>query len=123
MLLSVKPVRIGIPSWICPPTCGPTESCGLLRRDYHPDVEIGFAFLPGGRGHGYVFEAATAVLGVARSLKLDRIVAITALDNQRSIRVLEKLGFRFERTTTFGGQTGPRKLFVRAPAISQDAPG
>ena len=97
--------------------------CGLLRRDYHPDVEIGFAFLPGGRGHGYVFEAATAVLEVARSLKLDRIVAITALDNQRSIRVLEKLGFRFEGTTTFGGQTGARKLFVREPANSQDALG
>ena len=97
--------------------------CGLLRRDYHPDVEIGFAFLPGGRGHGYVFEAAMAVLEVARSLKLDRIVAITALDNQRSIRVLEKLGFRFEGTTTFGGQVGARKLFVREPALGHDAPG
>lgn len=88
-------------------------TCGLLRRDYHPDVEIGYAFLPAGRGSGYVVEAAQAVLETARSLPMKRIVAVTTLDNQSSIRVLEKLGFHFERLVWPMGHTGPRRLFVR----------
>ena len=91
----------------------PIGTCGLLRRDYHPDVEIGYAFLPVGRGRGYVLEAANAVLETARSLRLQRIVAVTTLDNQPSIRVLEKLGFQFQRMVYLMGHTGPRRFFVR----------
>ena len=35
--------------------------CGLLRRESHPDVEIGFALLPQARRQGYALEAATAL--------------------------------------------------------------
>src|ERR1700722_10334789 len=74
----------------------PIGICGLLRRDSHPDVEIGFAYLPAFRGKGYAFEAAAAVMKFAKqSLGLDRIVALTAPDNQGSMKVLEKLGFEF----------------------------
>ena len=76
--------------------------CGLLRRDSHPDIEIGFAFLPRARGHGYALEAARATLEFARNvLALSRLVALTAPHNQRSIRVLERLGFRSERRVRF----------------------
>jgi len=72
--------------------------CGLLKRESLPDVDIGFAFLPAYRSQGYAFESASAVLDYGRTeLGLKRIVAITNPDNAGSIRVLEKMGMRFER--------------------------
>lgn len=101
-------------------TLQPIGICGLLRRDTHPDVELGFALLPAGRGKGYALEAATASVEYATAvLGLDRIVAITAPDNLPSIRVLEKLGFRFERMACLGGAGKVTKFFVRdARAVS-----
>jgi RimJ/RimL family protein N-acetyltransferase len=87
--------------------------CGLLKRDCHPDVEIGFAFLPAARGHGYASEAARAVLDFAiRSLKLTRVVALTAPDNEASIRVLGKLGFRFEQMVSWMDPVRGSRLFA-----------
>ena len=93
----------------------PIGMCGLLRRDSHPDVEIGFAMLPAGRGQGYALEAATASLrlGIER-FGLTRIVAITAPDNMRSIRILEQLGFRFDRMVRFTAD-GESRLFIFEP--------
>ena len=91
----------------------PIGMCGLLRRDYHPDIELGYAFLPAGRGRGYVVEAAAAALKLAPPSRLNRVVAVTTVDNQPSIKVLERLGFRFERMVYLMGQTGPRRFFVR----------
>ena len=73
--------------------------CGLIKRDSLDDVDIGFAFLPRARGKGYAREAAAATLAHGRrDFGLKRIVAITSLDNERSIALLESLGFVFERT-------------------------
>ena len=92
----------------------PIGTCGLLRRDYHPEVEIGFAFVPAGRGGGYAFEAASAVLEYAvGALQLRRIVAFTAPDNQPSIRLLTKLGFQFEKMLDLPGHDEPSRFFVR----------
>lgn len=87
--------------------------CGLLRRDFHPDVEIGFAFLPQFRGRGYAFEAASAVMTLGlKTLRLERIVALTALDNHASMRVLERLGLKFERMIQFPGRAEESRLFA-----------
>jgi [ribosomal protein S5]-alanine N-acetyltransferase len=76
----------------------PIGMCGLLKRDWLEDVDIGFAFLPRFWRKGYGLEAAAAVLAHARDgLGLRRVVAITSPDNAASIGLLEKLGFRFER--------------------------
>jgi [ribosomal protein S5]-alanine N-acetyltransferase len=76
----------------------PVGMCGLLKRESLPDVDIGFAFLPAYRSRGYAFESASAVLEYGRSeFGLKRIVAITDPDNAGSIRVLQKIGMRFER--------------------------
>jgi RimJ/RimL family protein N-acetyltransferase len=87
--------------------------CGLLKRDGLDDVDIGFAFFPEFGGQGYALEAARATLefGLARH-GLRRIVAITAQDNQASIRLLEKLGLRFERDVSLRGDTSLLKLFA-----------
>ncbi len=86
--------------------------CGLLRRDSHPDVEIGFAMLPAGRGQGYASEAAAAAMRLGlEHFGLKRIVAITAPDNRDSIRILERLGFRFERMVHYTAD-GESRLFI-----------
>jgi RimJ/RimL family protein N-acetyltransferase len=87
--------------------------CGLLRRECHPDIEIGFAFLPQARGQNYAFEAAGAVIDFAiRSQQVARIVALTAPDNFASIRVLERLGFRFERLVSWMDPVRGSRLFA-----------
>lgn len=73
--------------------------CGLTRRDYLDAPDIGFALLAPYEGHGLAFEAATACLKFAkRELGLNRILATTRLDNQRSSVLLEKLGMKFTET-------------------------
>ena len=75
----------------------PIGMCGLLKRDELSDPDIGFALLPDFWSKGFAFEAAQAVLKDARErLKIQRILAITSLDNDASITLLERLGFRFE---------------------------
>jgi len=73
--------------------------CGLIKRDTLTDVDLGYAFLPQARGGGYAYEAASATMTYAReTLNLQRIVAIVSPGNERSIALLEKLGFRFEKS-------------------------
>jgi ribosomal-protein-alanine N-acetyltransferase len=87
--------------------------CGLIRRDGLDDIDLGFAFLPEHWSQGYAFESAVAVLRWgSRHLRLERIVAITAPDNVASIRLLEKLGFRFERLFRLQDQAPEVRLYV-----------
>ena len=73
--------------------------CGLIKRDTLDHVDLGFAFLPQARGGGYAYEAASATMTYAReTLNLQRIVAIVSPGNKRSIGLLEKLGFHFEKS-------------------------
>lgn len=72
--------------------------CGLAKRDELDDVDIGYAFLPDWRGKGYALEASRRVMEEARQrFGLRRVVAITALDNPASARLLERIGLAFER--------------------------
>jgi RimJ/RimL family protein N-acetyltransferase len=88
--------------------------CGLIKRDALDDVDIGFAFLPRFWHRGYALESARAVLAYGReALELDRIVAITSPENAASIRLLEKIGLRFEQTIEFAGEA--TQLFVTHP--------
>jgi len=72
--------------------------CGLLKRDVLDDVDIGYALLPEFWSQGYALEAASAVVCYAREkLGLKRVVAVTNPGNRSSIRLLEKMGFKYER--------------------------
>lgn len=91
----------------------PIGMCGLIKRDSLEDVDIGFAFLPKFRGEGYAYESASAVMAYGkRILGLDRIVAITSPDNYGSVRLLEKLGFNFERMVKLSDDSVEVKLFA-----------
>jgi len=76
----------------------PIGMCGLLKRDELPDPDVGFAFIPDFWNKGFAFEAASAVLRDGRErLRLTRILAIVNPDNDASIKLLQKLGLKFER--------------------------
>jgi RimJ/RimL family protein N-acetyltransferase len=91
----------------------PIGICGLIKRDFLDDVDIGFAFLPRYWGQGYAYEAASAVLAYGQGvLGLKRIVAITTPDNDRSARLLEKLGLRFERVVRYPDDSQDVRLFA-----------
>jgi RimJ/RimL family protein N-acetyltransferase len=93
----------------------PIGMCGLLKREELPDPDIGFAFLPGFWNRGFAHEAAAAVLKEARErLKLERILAITSLDNEASSKLLERLGLRFERVMRMGNDREQVKLFTQS---------
>jgi RimJ/RimL family protein N-acetyltransferase len=67
---------------------------GLVKREFLNYVDVGYAFLPRGRGQGFATEAAAACVELARErFGLKRLAAITDPDNGASIRVLEKLSF------------------------------
>ena len=89
----------------------PIGMCGLLKRVELPEPDIGFALLPDFRSQGFAFEAAEAVLRDARDLQ--RILAITSLDNDASINLLERLGFRFEKIVQLSPNGEQLRLFSR----------
>jgi len=94
-------------------TAEPAGICGLVRRDYLDDPDIGFAFLPRFTGLGYAVESATAVFEHAHSvLKLPRVLAIVSPANERSIRVIERIGLRYERMITPPGDSQAVRLFT-----------
>ena len=70
----------------------PMGICGLFRRDYLDDPDIGFGLLPEYCRKGYAFEAALAVLDEAKTMGLDRVTAIVSPENLASIGLIEKLG-------------------------------
>lgn len=91
----------------------PIGLAGLIKRDTLPEMDLGFAFLAAYRGRGYGREAALAVLAEAReAFGLKRILAITSLDNERSIKLLESLGFRFERVIRQTPEDPGTRLFA-----------
>jgi RimJ/RimL family protein N-acetyltransferase len=92
----------------------PIGMCGLLKREELPGPDIGFALLPDFWNKGFAFEAATAVLDDAHErLKLQRIVAITSLNNEASIDLLQRLGFRFDGLRKLSADREPVKCFTR----------
>lgn len=94
----------------------PIGMCGLLKRDALDDVDIGFAFLPEFWLKGFAIEAARAVMEHGRrDFGLKRIVAVTNPDNAGSIRVLEKLGFVFERMVRLSGESLEIRMYGAAP--------
>jgi len=91
----------------------PIGICGLLKRDILELPDLGYALLERHWSRGYAIEAATAVMHDAEQrLRLRRLCAITALENPSSIRILEKLGFRFLDIVALAGFDSPSRLFT-----------
>lgn len=70
--------------------------CGLYQRPGLPQPDLGFAFLEAYTGHGYAQESARSVIAfAAESLGLPELAAIVDEGNERSLRLLSRLGFKF----------------------------
>jgi RimJ/RimL family protein N-acetyltransferase len=90
----------------------PLGICGILKRDSLEHPDLGFALLPPSWSNGYAFEAAASAMAHARRSGLTRVLAITKPDNRASIRLLSKLGFRFERRLRLAGEGPELEVFA-----------
>lgn len=87
--------------------------CGLLKREALEDADLGYALLPEFWSRGYAFEAASAVMACAgEKFGLRRLAAITDADNHGSIRLLERLGFRYSKMIRLSDDAPELKLFA-----------
>ena len=70
----------------------------LIKRDYLEHNDIGFAFLPNYSNKGYAVEATKAVLSyLVEEKSISHIFAVILPENTGSIKLIEKLGLRFEK--------------------------
>lgn len=92
----------------------PVGMAGLVKRDFLADVDLGYAFLPSGRGAGYATEVCRGVMEFAsEAYGIRRLAAIVAPDNDPSIRVLERLGFKRAGRVRFPGNGDICDHFLR----------
>jgi ribosomal-protein-alanine N-acetyltransferase len=90
----------------------PIGICGLLKRDVLEDIDIGYALLPEFWSRGYAIESAAGVMAYAwKKLGAKKLVAVTNPNNQSSIRLLEKMGFQYERMVRLTAEAPEVKLF------------
>ena len=90
----------------------PIGTCGVVRRETLPSADIGYALLPEFWGQGFALEAASAVIDYAHEvLKLPPLLAIVSPANARSCRLLEKLGFEFQRMIRLTPEDEELKLY------------
>ena len=95
------------------PAGPPIGICGLVRRETLDAPDVGFAFLAAFRGRGYAYESAAAVIAYAReTLGLRRLVGIVDPANDRSVRLLEKLGMTREGTVRVSEGDKTNALFA-----------
>lgn len=95
----------------------PIGICGLVKRPELEDADVGYAFLQRHWSRGYAVEAAAATVAYGLGkFGMKRVLGITAPGNQRSIRVLELSGLRFEGMVQLAQHGGESRLFSTPPA-------
>jgi RimJ/RimL family protein N-acetyltransferase len=77
--------------------------CGLRHLPELQAVEILWTLFPEFWGQGYATEAARACLRYGFETMLERVISFTWTINERSRRVMEKLGMRYEKTAPYAG--------------------
>jgi [ribosomal protein S5]-alanine N-acetyltransferase len=92
--------------------------CGLKYIEKTGIVDIGYRLLKTAWGKGYATEAAqyTLIYGL-RDLKIELITGMAHIENIASIKVLEKIGMKFDRNETVDGS--PVKTYTLSlPGLS-----
>ncbi len=99
--------------------------CGLIQRPDFADVDIGYAFLPEHWAQGFAIEAVRGVLETAWTAHgLHRVIAVVNPDNGESTRLLQKLGFGFEKMVRLAADEPEIRQFgVRLPLGAAQAGG
>ncbi len=112
LILSYQKNGFGLYKVVLKKTLQPIGMCGLVKRDFLPDADIGFAMLPDFAGKGYAFEASQLVIDFAKTqLHLKKLSAVCFANNEASINLIKKLNMRFEKTIVFPGEEKENMLF------------
>ena len=80
---------------------------GLAYLPEFDEIDLGYRFLPKYWGMGLATEASHAILTYGfDKLQLSRIIAIAMKENKASIRVMEKVGMKFDKFSPYepGGE-------------------
>ena len=86
--------------------------CGFLNEPY--GIDFGYRYSKDSWGKGLGFEAAKEVLEYGFSkLGQKRVLGLTAEQNNGSIQILEKLGFKFEEKLLFNYTKALKYSFTR----------
>ncbi len=72
--------------------------CSLIKRNWLPAPDLGYALLPEYTGNGYAFEAAARCLQDMFDNQTEEMEAVVSPDNKKSALLLEKLGFKLTGT-------------------------
>ena len=97
-LKSYESVGFGFYKIILKDTNIPIGSCGLVKRAELEDVDIGFAFLEEYEKQGFGLEASKAIMKLAKNeFGIEKLLAITVPYNTGSVKLIEKLGFKYEK--------------------------
>jgi RimJ/RimL family protein N-acetyltransferase len=83
----------------------------LLVEGRGPEVEAAYLVRRDRWGRGYATEALRAVLGIAESLQLERVIALAYPGNEASRRVMEKAGMIPDGTVTAYGHAMTRNAW------------
>jgi [ribosomal protein S5]-alanine N-acetyltransferase len=103
-------------------TTGDTVGKGAIRRTEiggSVEVEIGYAVAAEFWGRGLATELGAWLVAYAEQRGYRELVAFTQPENARSRRVMEKLGFRYEREVDW--QDDAYVLYRRRPADREPA--
>jgi ribosomal-protein-alanine N-acetyltransferase len=66
-----------------------------VNSTQNPDaVEFGYKTFPPWRGRGYATQAATMLIAIARERGIEQFVLSVAPDNEPSLAIVRKFGFR-----------------------------
>ena len=86
--------------------------CGFLNELY--GIDFGYRCSKDSWGKGLGLEAAKKVLDYGfLELALDKVIGLTAVQNYGSIRILEKLGFKFEESLLFNSTEALKYSYTR----------
>ena len=98
----------------------PIGIVGLFTRPGLDIPDLGFAFLDAYQGMGYATEAGQLILDYETAhYGINRLCAIAIPQNEKSIKVLIKLGFHYEKEIILPGDTAILQYFTwSAPALA-----
>ena len=87
-------------------------TCGFMKKQFLENYDFGFAFLPRYFRQGFGFEAGAAILEYGiKHFAFRRVDAVTIEENVASRRLLEKLGFEFQKVIVEPGTDTQLMLF------------
>jgi RimJ/RimL family protein N-acetyltransferase len=77
----------------------------FIQRDYLDFPDFGFALLPNYQQKGFALEAASIYLSsLFQTNQYSKIIAICMKENQSSINLLKKLGFKYDHSDIYNGK-------------------